>query len=193
MTRVDDVSSSPMALVDQDRVEDIVADRLRLARQRAGLTQTQAANKLGIAPNTISGWESGTRMPRAPELARLAALYGCTTDYMVGVSEFPTSLPVGEILIDHEMVQRLLRCTSELEVARLVDWEPQMVTFWQVVRRGTRAGSMREVQGRMDRLADHLRNVAPNLWREFEQARREFANAKERSWIRILSQSSNDS
>jgi hypothetical protein len=90
------------------------------------------------------------------------------------------------------MVQQILRCNSEIELARLVDWEPQMITFWGVVRRGTRSASIREVQTRVARLGEHVQSVAPKLWREFEQARREFSKAKERSWSRILSRTDLD-
>lgn len=50
------------------------------ARQKAGLTQQQAATALGINQATVCLWESGKTSPRAALLPRIAALYHCTVD-----------------------------------------------------------------------------------------------------------------
>jgi transcriptional regulator with XRE-family HTH domain len=56
---------------------------LRMSRERANLTQTAAANELGLqsqAKSTISGWESGAREPRLRYLKAMAVLYGVPLD-----------------------------------------------------------------------------------------------------------------
>lgn len=56
-------------------------DKIRTLRERAGLTQGQLARMLGLkSPNTVTNWESGTRMPRTAQLPQLAAALGCTID-----------------------------------------------------------------------------------------------------------------
>lgn len=50
------------------------------ARQKAGLTQQQAATALGINQATVCLWENGKTAPRAALLPRIAALYHCTVD-----------------------------------------------------------------------------------------------------------------
>ncbi len=48
-------------------------DALRGARERAGLSQSELARRLGLADgNRISRWERGTAVPRAPRVADLA-------------------------------------------------------------------------------------------------------------------------
>lgn len=54
------------------------------ARINAGLSQTEAARRIGVDQSTVSYWESGKKMPRASKLARLADLYGCTVDELFG-------------------------------------------------------------------------------------------------------------
>ncbi len=187
------VAKATIALVvvpQQHALTEVVAERLRLARLRAGLTQTEVAQRLSIASNTVSGWESGTRSPRAPELYHLAKLYRCTADYLVGVCESPSELPVGDLLIDIDLAERILRCRNEVDIARLVEWDPHMITFWHVVRRGTRVGSQPEVEAWVSRLVDHVRKIAPQLWLEFEQARRTLTTLKQRSWTRISNETS---
>ena len=53
-----------------------VGQRLRLARERAGLTQAQAAEEIEIARTTLVAIESGQRRVRMDELRRLAHSYG---------------------------------------------------------------------------------------------------------------------
>lgn len=45
---------------------------LKQARERAGLSQVQLAEKLGVAPSTVAGWELGTHSVRTKRLSQLA-------------------------------------------------------------------------------------------------------------------------
>lgn len=54
------------------------------ARINAGLSQTEAARRLGVDQSTVSCWETGKKMPRASKLAGMADLYGCTVDELFG-------------------------------------------------------------------------------------------------------------
>jgi repressor LexA len=45
---------------------------LKQARERIGLSQVQLADKLGVAPSTVAGWELGTHSVRAKRLQQLA-------------------------------------------------------------------------------------------------------------------------
>ena len=56
-----------------DRIQ--IAERLRSAREAAGLTQGQVAQKLGLHRPTVSEIEAGRRRVSAEELAALANLY----------------------------------------------------------------------------------------------------------------------
>lgn len=49
---------------------------LRLARQRARLSQTDLARRAGVAQSVISAYESGRREPGVPTLSRLVAATG---------------------------------------------------------------------------------------------------------------------
>ena len=56
------------------------------ARINAGLSQTEAARRLGVDQSTVSNWETGKKAPRASKLAGMADLYGCTIDELFGRS-----------------------------------------------------------------------------------------------------------
>ena len=53
-----------------------IGERLRWAREQAGLTQAQIARMLSYHRPTISQIEAGQRVVRPDEIARFASLYG---------------------------------------------------------------------------------------------------------------------
>lgn len=53
------------------------------ARERAGFTQRQVADKLGIDQSAVSLWETGKTAPRASILVKLSALYCCSIDELL--------------------------------------------------------------------------------------------------------------
>lgn len=50
------------------------------ARENAGMTQKEVAEKVGVDQSSVSLWENGKNFPRAAILKKLAALYHCTVD-----------------------------------------------------------------------------------------------------------------
>lgn len=62
----------------------------RKARLSAKMTQTQAAEKIGVDPITIIQWEKGSNTPTKRNLEKAAALYGCTVDELLREDE-PTT------------------------------------------------------------------------------------------------------
>lgn len=61
-----------------------IASRLRLAREMAGLSQTQVAKRLGWHRPTVSEIESGRRRVKAEELTILSELYAVRIAWIVG-------------------------------------------------------------------------------------------------------------
>ena len=61
-----------------------IANRLRLARDMAGLSQGQAAKQLGWHRPTVSQIEAGRRKVSAEELSRLAELYAVNVPWILG-------------------------------------------------------------------------------------------------------------
>lgn len=50
------------------------------ARENAGLTQTEVAEKMSVDQSAVSHWETGRTRPRAGQLVKLAVLYCCSVD-----------------------------------------------------------------------------------------------------------------
>ncbi|GED09254.1 XRE family transcriptional regulator [Cellulosimicrobium cellulans] len=68
---------------DTDRTLDAVGARLKLLRQRRGLTLAELADQTGISVSTLSRLEAGLRRPTLEQLLPLARTYGATLDELV--------------------------------------------------------------------------------------------------------------
>jgi transcriptional regulator with XRE-family HTH domain len=60
-----------------------MVEKLKQARQEAGLTQAQAAKRLGKLQSYVSKVERAERRIDPPELARFAEVYGRALDYFL--------------------------------------------------------------------------------------------------------------
>ncbi|MCT4544554.1 MAG: helix-turn-helix domain-containing protein [Vallitalea sp.] len=61
-----------------------ISSKLKELRLQHGYLQKDVCEKLKIAQNTLSGYESGARKPKQDTLIKLAEFYGVTTDYLLG-------------------------------------------------------------------------------------------------------------
>lgn len=60
-------------------------ERIAEQRKKLGLSQEELAEKLNISQKSISKYERGSRRPSYEVLVSMAALFGVTTDYLLGV------------------------------------------------------------------------------------------------------------
>lgn len=63
-------------------------NRLRNLRKGKGLTQAQVAELIGGTKAMISSYEMGTRYPPYNILIKFARLYGVSTDYLLGMTNY---------------------------------------------------------------------------------------------------------
>ena len=63
------------SLLDEPEPRQVNPRRLRDARTRAGLSQKQAAESIGVARNTLTRYENGTSTPSREIVDQLAVLY----------------------------------------------------------------------------------------------------------------------
>lgn len=49
-------------------------------RERAGFTQAEVAEAVGVTQSTVSQWEGGKTYPNIAKLRKLAAVLGCSVD-----------------------------------------------------------------------------------------------------------------
>lgn len=74
--------------------KEAIAERLRVARDQAGLTQAQASKKMNMHRPTVSEIEAGRRRVTADEVAAFARLYGVSVNWLVaGAAQGPAVDP----------------------------------------------------------------------------------------------------
>lgn len=59
--------------------------RVRILRDKKGLSQKDLADRLGMPRSIVSTYENGRRMPTYGKLIKLAYVFGVSTDYLLGV------------------------------------------------------------------------------------------------------------
>ncbi|MGD7021747.1 helix-turn-helix domain-containing protein [Rossellomorea vietnamensis] len=68
-----------------------LGNRLRMAREKKGWSQTEVCKKLKISNSTLSGYERDYRKPDTDMILTFANLYEVSTDYLLGnyIKEIP--------------------------------------------------------------------------------------------------------
>ena len=72
-------------------MEETLGKRIAGHRKALGLTQDALAEQLGITAQAISKWENGQSCPDISMLPKLAEIFNCTTDALLGIA--PKELP----------------------------------------------------------------------------------------------------
>lgn len=64
------------------------ADRLKIARDKAGLTQEDVAQTLGVSRQLVSRWENGRSYPDVGQLLEIARMTGA--EWLLDVRNLPS-------------------------------------------------------------------------------------------------------
>ena len=59
-------------------------NRIREARKKAGIKQTDLCSQLGISQGALSGYENGRFEPDCTIWVRLSQIFGVSVDYLMG-------------------------------------------------------------------------------------------------------------
>ncbi|VBB05613.1 Hypothetical protein LUCI_0823 [Lucifera butyrica] len=90
----------------------MISERLKELREKSGLNQSQAAEKLGISRVNYNRYENGEREPDNATLSRLANFFGVTTDYLLGLIDSPTE-------------------AAKTTIRSAISDDPELLEFWK--------------------------------------------------------------
>lgn len=65
-----------------------IGSRIKCLRMRAGMTQTELAGLLEVAPSTVGMYEQGRRCPDGTMLIKLCGIFSVSADSLLGVAPF---------------------------------------------------------------------------------------------------------
>ena len=66
-------------------------NRIKELREGMGWSQAKLGAKLGVHYNTVGNWEDGTSEPKSSQLAKMARLFGCSVERVMGLPEAKAS------------------------------------------------------------------------------------------------------
>lgn len=61
----------------------MIADKIKMLREKNGISQATLAKKLGITRSSVNAWEMGISVPSTQYLIELASLFHISTDYLL--------------------------------------------------------------------------------------------------------------
>ncbi|MBO5394466.1 MAG: helix-turn-helix transcriptional regulator [Clostridia bacterium] len=64
------------------------AKRLKELREEKGFSKTKLAKELNTTEANICRWENGTRSPNIDSIILLCQYFKCTSDYLIGLTDF---------------------------------------------------------------------------------------------------------
>ncbi|MCC8192379.1 MAG: helix-turn-helix domain-containing protein [Ruminococcus sp.] len=64
-----------------------IADRIKNAREKNNLTQTDLAKKMFVTRSSVNAWEMGITIPSTERLAELTTVLNVSADYLLGLDD----------------------------------------------------------------------------------------------------------
>jgi len=68
----------------------LLSEKIKLLRERVGLTQSDLARSLGLTRSSVNAWEMGLSVPSTQYIVELAKAFDVSTDYLLGMENSAT-------------------------------------------------------------------------------------------------------
>ena len=91
----------------------MIADKVKMLREKRGITQAELAKQLGITRAGVNAWEMGISVPSTQYIVELALFFGVSADYLLDLKSSATVSVEG--LNDREIasIVEVIRCYRE--------------------------------------------------------------------------------
>ena len=79
----------------------MIADKIKLLREKSGMTQAELARRLGVTRSGVNAWEMGITTPSTQYVVELSLLFKVSTDFLL---DMPSGVTVSvDGLTDREI------------------------------------------------------------------------------------------
>ena len=68
----------------------MIADKIKMLREKRGMTQAELAKQLGLTRAGVNAWEMGISIPSTQYVVELALFFGISTDYLLDLQKTAT-------------------------------------------------------------------------------------------------------
>jgi len=99
--------------------KDVFRSRLTHLRESKGLSMRRLAKTIGLSQSAIGQFEKGASLPALDTLTALAKFFGVSTDYLLGITDFPRPIPphIQEIINQATNPSELLEVLGKINQA----------------------------------------------------------------------------
>lgn len=101
--------------------------KLKEARKRAGYTMKELAALLGITEGAVSNYENGKRQPDLMMLLKIADVFNCSTDYLLGRTDRPDAYLIEKEKLPVELADSGVKSVVKLGSAALSEEEVEAI------------------------------------------------------------------
>ena len=67
-------------------------ERVRAAREFAGISAKVLAEKIGVSSSRLSNWETGVNRPMADQIAMISKVLNVSANYLLGITDEITNI-----------------------------------------------------------------------------------------------------
>lgn len=93
-----------------------IADKIRYLRDKAGLTQTDLAKRLGISRSAVNAWEMSLSSPSIANIIEMTQIFHVNAEYLLSLSE-RMYVDISDLENDErEIVLKLIACFAAKKV-----------------------------------------------------------------------------
>ena len=92
-----------------------LSEKLKKKRQALGLSRKVVSEIIGISASTLADYENGYIEPSLKNIMKLAALYKCSTDYLLGLEQQAPARCIDVSQLSDDQVQALQRLVDTME------------------------------------------------------------------------------
>ena len=96
-------------------------ERIKTLREEKNMTHTELGAMFNKSESAARAWELGRSKPDADTLIRLSSYFDCSTDYMLGISDYRNEDEKESTDDKVEGVQKILQCFSPDEQNQLAE------------------------------------------------------------------------
>ena len=90
-----------------------IADRIRYLRDKAGMTQSDLAKRLGISRSAVNSWEMSLSVPSLANILEMREIFHVSVDYILYLDD-TVNVDITHLgNEEREIVIRLIDCLSK--------------------------------------------------------------------------------